>query len=79
MNNVEHLAKEISKAGTGVDNLAVYESVELAIIVSLVRMMEGTCGNLGNVFGVTQIMNGLFRVSSPLAEGLRSILMGPCD
>ena len=54
MSKVEHLAKEVSQAGTGVDNLAVYEGVELAVIVPLVGMTEGTRGDLGDVFGVTQ-------------------------
>ena len=54
MSKVEHLAKEVSQARMGVDSLAVYEGVELAVIVPLVGVMEGTHGDLGDVFGVTK-------------------------
>ena len=54
MSKVEHLAKEVSQTKTGANNLAVYEGVELAVIVLLVGMMEGMRGDLGDVFGVTQ-------------------------
>ena len=76
---VEHLSKEVSQAGMCIDSLPIYESFEVAIIVPLVGMMEGPCGNLRDVFGVTQhpieIKNyeGLCWVSSPMAEGLRFI------
>ena len=70
----------------GVDNLAVYESVEFAVEVFLFGVMKGTHGDLWDVFGVTQhaveveTMNGLFQVSSPLAEGLQFISEGgSCD
>ena len=51
---VEHLSKEVPHTGTGSDGLAVYERVELAVVVHLVRMAEGTGGDLGDVLGVTQ-------------------------
>ena len=54
MSEVKHLAKELPQAGTGADSLAVNESVQLAVVVPLVEMMEGTRGNLGDVFRVTQ-------------------------
>ena len=54
MSKVENLTKEVSQAGTGVDNPAVYEGVELAVIIPLVGVTEGTCGDLGDVFGVIQ-------------------------
>ena len=54
MSNVAHLAKEVSQARMGTDNLGVYESVKLAVIVPLVGITEGKHGNLGDVFGVTQ-------------------------
>ena len=54
MSKVEHLAKEVSQTKTGTNNLAVYEGVELAVIVPLVGMMKGMRGDLGDVFGVTQ-------------------------
>ena len=54
VSNIEHLVKEVSQAGTSVDNLAVYESVKLAVIVPLIGMTKGTHGNFLDVFGVTQ-------------------------
>ena len=54
MSKVEHLAKEVSQGGTGVSSFVVYEGVKLAVIVPLVKMMEGMCGDLGDVFGMTQ-------------------------
>ena len=79
MSYVEYLSKEVLQAGMCIDSLPIYESFEVAIIVPLVGMMEGPCGNLRDVFGVTQhpieIKNyeGLCWVSSPMAEGLRFI------
>ena len=54
VSKVKHLAKEVSQAGTGVDNLAVYEGVELVVIVPLVEITEGMRGDPGDVFGMTQ-------------------------
>ena len=54
MSKAEHLAKEVPHAGTGTDGLAVYEGGELAIVVPIVGMREGTFGDLGDAFGVTQ-------------------------
>jgi hypothetical protein len=51
---VEHLSKEITQARTSADDLAVYEGVELSVVVRLVGMAEGTGGDLGDVLGVTQ-------------------------
>jgi hypothetical protein len=51
---VEHLSKEVTQAGTGVDSLAVNEGVELSVVVHLVGMAEGTGRDLGDVLGVTQ-------------------------
>ena len=54
VSKLEHLAKEVPQAGTGADSLAVYEGVELAVVVPFVRVTEGTRGDPGDVLGVTQ-------------------------
>ena len=51
---LEHLAKEVTQAGTGADSLAVDERVELSVVVPFVGVTEGTRGDPGDVFGVTQ-------------------------
>ena len=52
MSKFKNLAKEVSQAQRGAHNLAVYEGVELAIIVPLVEVTKGTRGDLWDVFGV---------------------------
>ena len=54
MSYVEHLAKEVTQAGTGADSLAVDEGVELSVVVPFVGVTEGTRGDPGDVLGVTQ-------------------------
>ena len=50
---LKHLAKEVPQAGTGAHSLAVYEGVELTIIVPFVWVTEGTRGDLGDMLGDT--------------------------
>ena len=47
MEKSEHLMKEVSQAGTGADNLAVYEGVGLTVVIHIVGMAEGIIGTLG--------------------------------
>ena len=51
---IEHLSKEVTQAGTGADSLGVNERVELSVVVPFVGVTEGTRGDPGDVFGVTQ-------------------------
>ena len=54
VSDLEHLAKEVPQARTGTDSLAVYEGVELAVVVHFIGVTEGTRGDPGDVLGVTQ-------------------------
>ena len=83
VSKVEHLAKEVPQVRTAADNLAVNESVELAVIVPLIGMTEGMRGNLGDVFGVTHpievkyyewFVSGLKSSGQGVAIYLRGIL-----
>ena len=75
MSKAEHLTKEVLQAGTGANNLVVYESVEFSVIFPLVGMTEGMHGNLENYVWCEQ---HLIEVKNyePFVLGLKSFGRG---